>query len=132
MSVLDIEQNIDEHWLTLLGFRRISETLNMWQKDFYVNFKFDYPYEYEPIRRSLSFTLVYDITKSGTKTTNSLSYRLSNHTLWDRYEHHMGIMFNMTDKDMIAFVKGFPEYIKQRVTIIDPHLFYERDERPRC
>lgn len=132
MSVLDIEQNIDEHWLTLLGFRRISETLNIWQKDFYVNFKFDYPYEYEPIRRSLSFTLVYDITKSGAKTTNSLSYRLSNHTLWDRYEHHMGIIFNMSDKDMIAFVKGFPEYIKQRVTIIDPHLFYERDERPRC
>ena len=128
MSILDIEQNIDEHWLTLLGFRRISEILNMWQKDFYVNFKFDYPYEYEEIRRSLSFTLVYDITKTG----NSLSYRLSNHTLWDRYEHHMGIIYNMTDKDMIAFVKGFPEYIKQRVTIKDPHLFYERDERIRC
>lgn len=128
MSVLDIEQNIDEHWLTLLGFRRISEILNMWQKEVYVNFKFDYPYEYEEIKRKLCFTLVYDITKTG----NSLSYRLSNHTLWDRYEHHMGIEYNMTDKDMIAFVKGFPEYIKQRVTIRDPHLFYERDERIRC
>lgn len=128
MSVLDIEQNIDEHWLTLLGFRRVSQILNMWETEIFVNFKFDYPYEYEPIRRRLAFTLVYDITKTG----NALSYRLSNHTLWDRYEHHRDIMFNVTDKDMIAFVKGFPEYIKERVTIIDPHLFYERDERPRC
>ena len=128
MSILDIEQNIDDHWLTLLGFRRVSNILNMWQKEIHVNFKFDYPYEYEDIRRKLSFTLVYDITKTG----NALSYRLSNPALWDRYEHHMSIIYNITDKDMIAFVKGFPEYIKQRVTIIDPHLFYERDERIRC
>lgn len=50
----------------------------------------------------------------------------------DRYEHHMDIGFNLSDKDVIAFVKGFPEYIKQRITIKDPHLFYERDERIRC
>ena len=128
MSILDIEQKIDTHWLELLGFRRVSSILNMWQKEIYVNLKFDYPYEYEVIKRRLSFTLVYDITKTG----NALSYRLSNPVLWDRYEHHRGIEFNITDKDMIAFVKGFSEYIKQRITIIDPHLFYERDERIRC
>lgn len=128
MSILDIEQKIDTHWLELLGFRRVSRILDMWKKEILVNLKFDYPYEYEPIRRRLSFTLVYDITKTG----NALSYRLSNPTLWDRYEHHMSIMYNMTDRDVIAFVKGFPEYIKQRITIKDPHLFYERDERIRC
>lgn len=128
MSILDIEQKIDTHWLELLGFRRVSNILNMWQKEIYVNLEFDYPYEYEYIKRRLSFTLVYDIVK----THNSLSYRLSNPALWDRYEHHMNIICNITDKDMIAFVKGFPEYIKQRITIKDPHLFYERDERIRC
>lgn len=128
MSILDIDQNIDEHWLELLGFRRVSSILNMWQKEIYVNLKFDYPYEYEDIRRRLSFILVYDITKTG----NALSYRLSNPALWDRYEHHMGIEFNLSDKDVIVFVKGFPEYIKQKITIKDPHLFYERDERIRC
>lgn len=128
MSILDIEQKIDTHWLELLGFRRVSSILNMWQKEIYVNLKFDYPYEYEYIKRRLSFTLVYDITKTG----NTLSHRLSNPFLWDRYEHHMNIIYNITDKDMIAFVKGFPEYIKQRITIKDPHLFYERDERIRC
>lgn len=128
MSLLDIEQNIDEHWLELLGFRRFSNILDMWQKEIHINLKFDYPYEYEDIRRRLSFTLVYDITKTG----NALSYRLSNPALWDRYEHHMGIEFNLSDKDVIVFVKGFPEYIKQRITIKDPHLFYERDERIRC
>lgn len=128
MSILDIEQKIDTHWLELLGFRRVSNILNMWQKEIYVNLKFDYPYEYEDIKRRLSFTLVYDITKTG----NALSCRLSNPALWDRYEHHMNIIYNISDKDMIAFVKGFPEYIKQRITIKDPHLFYERDERIRC
>lgn len=122
MSILDIEQKIDTHWLELLGFRRVSSILDMWQKEIHVNLKFDYPYEYEDIRRKLSFTLVYDITKTG----NALSYRPSNPVLWDRYEHHCGIEFNLSDKDVIAFVKGFPEYIKQRITIKDPHLFYER------
>lgn len=128
MSILDIEQKIDTHWLELLGFRRASRILDMWQKEIHINLKFDYPYEYEDIRRRLSFALVYDITKTG----NALSYRLSNPALWDRYEHHCGIEFNLSDKDVIAFVKGFPEYIKQRITIKDPHLFYERDERIRC
>lgn len=128
MSILDIEQKIDTHWLELLGFRRFSSILNMWQKEIHINLKFDYPYEYEDIRRRLSFTLVYDITKTG----NALSYRLSNPALWDRYEHHMGIEFDLSDKDVIVFVKGFPEYIKQKITIKDPHLFYERDERIRC
>ena len=122
MSLLDIEQRIDTYWLELLGFRRVSKVLDMWQKEIYVNLKFDYPYEYEDIRRKLSFTLVYDITKTG----NALSYRLSNPALWDRYEHHMGIEFNLSDKDVIVFTKGFPEYIKQKITIKDPHLFYER------
>lgn len=122
MSLLDIEQRIDTYWLELLGFRRVSEILDMWQKEIYVNLKFDYPYEYEAIKRKLSFTLIYDITKTG----NALSYRLSNPVLWERYEHHMNIIYDITDTDMIAFVKGFPEYIKQRITIKDPHLFYER------
>lgn len=122
MSLLDIEQRVDTYWLELLGFRRVSSILNMWQKEIYVNLKFDYPYEYEAIKRKLSFTLVYDITKTG----NALSYRLSNPVLWERYEHHMSIIYDITDKDMIAFVKGFPEYIKQKITIKDPHLFYER------
>ena len=124
MSLLDIEQRIDTYWLELLGFRRVSKILDMWQKEIYVNLKFDYPYEYEAIRRKLSFTLVYDITKTG----NALSYRLSNPVLWERYEHHMSIIYDITDKDMITFVKGFPEYIKQKITIKDPHLFYERWE----
>lgn len=131
MSILDIEQKIDTHWLELLGFQKInSARLNMWTKCVLVNVSFDYPYEYEKIRRKLNFVLTYDITDRG----NSLGYRLMSQLngYEDRYEHHCGIEFNLSDKDVIAFVKGFPEYIKQRITIKDPHLFYERDERIRC
>ena len=81
-------------------------------------------------KNKLNFVLTYDITDRG----NSLGYRLMSQLngYEDRYEHHCGIEFNLSDKDVIAFVKGFPEYIKQRITIKDPHLFYERDERIRC
>ena len=131
MSILDIEQKIDTYWLELLGFQKIdSQNLNMWSKQIAVYLSFDYPYEYEKIRRKLNFVLTYDITSRG----NSLCYHLiSKYDGYEeRYEHHCGIEFNVSDKDVIAFVKGFPEYIKQRITIKDPHLFYERDERIRC
>lgn len=131
MSVLDIERDIDTYWLKLLGFQKMnSDRLNIWTKRILVVISFDYPYEYEKIRRRLNFCLTYDKTSRG----NSLSYQLISklNGYSDRYEHHCGIEFNLSDEDVISFVKGFPEYIKQRITIKDPHLFYERDERIRC
>lgn len=125
MSLLDIEQRVDTYWLELLGFQKENyKGLNIWTKQILVNVSFDYPYEYEKIKRRLNFVLTYDISDRG----NSLYYHLTSklNEYEDRYEHHSGIEFNLSDEDVIAFVKGFPEYIKQRITIKDPHLFYER------